>query len=45
MEDAAAAAEPGLDKEEIALPDGRYLIYYAFGDDDDGAAGAAEDGP
>ena len=26
--------EPGVVKEEIALPDGRYLIYYTFEDDD-----------
>jgi hypothetical protein len=25
-------AEPGMVKEEIALPDGRYLIYYSFED-------------
>jgi hypothetical protein len=24
------AGEPGMVKEEIALPDGRYLIYYTF---------------
>ncbi len=32
------APEPGLVKEEIVLPDGRYLIYYSFTDDDEGAA-------
>jgi hypothetical protein len=25
-------AEPGLIKDEITLPDGRYLIYYTFDD-------------
>jgi hypothetical protein len=25
-------AEPGLIKDEITLPDGRYLIYYTFAD-------------
>ncbi len=28
-------AEPGMKKAEVALPDGRYLIYYTFDDDDD----------
>ena len=28
-------AEPGMQKDQITLPDGRYLIYYTFGDDDD----------
>lgn len=23
-------AEPGMTKDEIVLPDGRYLIYYTF---------------
>jgi hypothetical protein len=32
------AAEPGTHKNEIALPDGRYLIYYTFDDLDDDAA-------
>jgi hypothetical protein len=27
-------AEPGLIKDEITLPDGRYLIYYTFDDSD-----------
>jgi hypothetical protein len=31
----ADALEPGLVKEEIALPDGRYLIYYTFTDGDE----------
>jgi hypothetical protein len=26
--------EPGMAKERITLPDGRYLIYYTFPDDD-----------
>lgn len=29
--------EPGLVKDEITLPDGRYLIYYTFPEADDGA--------
>ena len=28
------SAEPGLTKDEIVLPDGRYLIFYAFADDE-----------
>ncbi len=32
------APDPGLVKEEIALPDGRYLIYYSFDDEDEAAA-------
>ncbi len=27
--------EPGMAKEQITLPDGRYLIYYTFPDGDD----------
>jgi hypothetical protein len=30
--------DPRLVKEEIVLPDGRYLIYYSFADEDEGAA-------
>ena len=26
--------DPGVVKDEIVLPDGRYLIYYTFEDDD-----------
>jgi hypothetical protein len=26
-------SEPGVTKERIALPDGRYLIYYTFPED------------
>jgi hypothetical protein len=29
-----AAPEPGMVKEPITLPDGRYLIYYTFDDDE-----------
>jgi hypothetical protein len=35
VSDTADAPEPGLVKEEIALPDGRYLIYYTFAGGDD----------
>jgi hypothetical protein len=28
------APEPGMVKEEIVLPDGRYLIYYTFDRED-----------
>lgn len=28
-------AEPGLIKDEITLPNGRYLIYYTFDDERD----------
>lgn len=28
--------DPGLIKDEIVLPDGRYLIYYTFTDDENG---------
>ena len=30
--------EPGLVKQQITLPDGRYLIYYTFPDGDEGGA-------
>ncbi|HYW52988.1 MAG TPA: hypothetical protein VFF00_02060 [Candidatus Elarobacter sp.] len=33
-ERASDDAEPGVSKEQITLPDGRYLIYYTFGDDE-----------
>jgi hypothetical protein len=36
--------EPGMVKEEITLPDGRYLIYYTFVDDDAEGRGSG-DGP
>ena len=28
--------EPGMVKEQITLPDGRYLIYYTFTEDGEG---------
>jgi hypothetical protein len=31
--------EPGMAKETIALPDGRYLIYYTFPEDGDAPNG------
>lgn len=34
--------DPGMVKEEITLPDGRYLIYYTFSGDGDETSG---DGP
>ncbi|HEY0394738.1 MAG TPA: hypothetical protein VGD01_09610 [Candidatus Elarobacter sp.] len=34
-EPASVPDEPGLRKEQIALPDGRYLIYYTFPAGDD----------
>jgi hypothetical protein len=37
----AVPDEPGMFKEEITLPDGRYLIYYTFVDDDEQEAGRA----
>jgi len=37
-----AAPEPGMVKEQITLPDGRYLIYYTFEDNDDDPADARD---
>ena len=39
-------AEPGMHKDQITLPDGRYLIYYTFDDDNgdgDGDSGRGSD--
>lgn len=32
--DGAETPEPGMVKEGIILPDGRYLIYYSFPEDE-----------
>ena len=37
------APEPGMEKERITLPDGRYLIYYTFDDDSDASPDIAGD--
>lgn len=34
--------DPGVSKETITLPDGRYLIYYTFPDTDESVRTAAE---
>lgn len=37
------APEPGMEKDEIVLPDGRYLIFYTFENGDGDGDGPSAD--